>query len=104
MDRVIAGTTTYLTVNFKDKDGAAITPSAVSYRVDNITTNTEIRDWTSVTAASSTEITLTHDVDNVSPGTEYTSDRRRVTVKGTYSGSKQVVDIYDYIVINPDNA
>lgn len=102
MEKVVAGTTTYLTVDFKDKTGAAATPSTVTYKVDNITTNANIRDWTSVSASSSVEITLTADVDNASPGTNYTSDVRRVTVKGVYSGSAQVISFYDYIVENPD--
>lgn len=104
MDKVVAGTTAYLTVDFKDKDGEPAIPSTVSYKVDNLGTGAVIRASTSATPSSSVEIVLAADVDTASPGPDFTYDVRRVTVTGTYGSTAQVVDYYDFQVINPERA
>jgi len=104
MDKVVAGTTAYLTVNFKDQAGDPAIPSTVSYTVVNLSTGTTITASTSVTPSSSVEIVLSKDTDTYSPGNTRTYDTRRVIVTATYSGSAQVVDYFDYMVINPDKA
>lgn len=104
MDKVIAGTTAYLTVDFKDRYGDPAIPSTVSYTVTNLDTGATIRSSTSVTPSSSVEIVLTAALDTNSPGVNKTHDTRRVVVTATYSGDAQVVDYFDYEVINPDKA
>lgn len=104
MDKVVGGTTAYLTVNFKDQYGDPAIPSTVSYIVTNLTLGTTITASTSVTPSSSVEITLDQDTDTASPSEEYTYDTRRVTVTATYSGGGQVVDYFDYVVISPTTA
>lgn len=44
---------------FEDADGAAHTPTTIHYRIDCLTTGTEVRDDTAIGAASSVNITLT---------------------------------------------
>ena len=52
--------TAYVTAAFLDKTGTAATPTAISYRIDDVATGQEIRDDTAITPAASTvEITLT---------------------------------------------
>ena len=43
MERVNEQSTAYLTVSFRDKAGALATPAAISYRVDDEATRTQIR-------------------------------------------------------------
>lgn len=104
MDKVIAGTTAYLTVSFKDQYGDPAIPSTVSYTVTNLDTGAQIRGSTSVTPSSTVELVLTANLDTLVPSGDKTFDTRRVIVTGTYSNNGQVVDYYDYQVINPDKA
>lgn len=98
MDIINEGTTGYLTVEFYDKTGTLAAPSAVTYRIDCLTTGTEVVDDTSVTAASSVEIQLTAANNAILGGRP--RERRRVTVTGTYAGSQAVRHEYDYEVRN----
>ena len=68
MDKVVAGTTAYLTVNFKDQAGDPAIPSTVSYTVVNLSNGTTITASTSVTPSSSVEIVLSKDTDNIVTG------------------------------------
>lgn len=103
METVIAGSTCYLQVVFKDKDGNLAIPSAITYRVLCLTTGTEIRSSTAVSAASSIEIVLTGGTDNVIQTSTNQKEVRRVLVTSTYSGSQSLVEYYDYTLINPVN-
>lgn len=98
MDIVNEGTTGYLTVSFYDKTGALAAPSTVSYRIDCLSSGTEIVDDTSVSPASSVEIQLTAANNAIVSGLP--RERRRVTVTGTYSGDQAVTHQYDYEVRN----
>ena len=100
MENVIAGSTAYLTVTFRDKDGALAVPSTISYKIDCLTTGTAILASTSVSAASSIDITLTPTNNTIVTATN-SREVRRVTVTGTYSGTDAVVSVYDYNLINP---
>lgn len=103
METVIAGSTSYLQIVFRDKDGNLAVPSAISYRVLCLTTGTEIRSSTSVSAASSVEIVLTASTDNVIQTSTNAKEVRRVIVTSTYSGSQALVEYYDYTLINSTN-
>ena len=103
MNSVVAGSTSYLTVNFFDEDGNPAAPSTLSYKVDNLDTGAAIRASTSITPSTSVEITLTADVDNVAPTSSNAYDTRRVTVTGVYP-SAQTVQYFDYVVIDPARA
>jgi len=54
------GTSAILEVTHLDKDKALVTPSAVSYRIDDLTNERQVLDWTVVsTPASTNTITVT---------------------------------------------
>ena len=54
---VSAGSAVTVTANFRDRTtAAASTPSSIRYRVDCLTSKTNVINWTSVVAASSVEI------------------------------------------------
>ena len=93
-------TTSYLTVVFKDKNGAAAVPTAVSYRVYRLTPGAAIRASTARTPASSSEITLTP-ADNAIQVVANNRETRRVTVHAEYGGAgDEVNDEYTYDVVN----
>jgi hypothetical protein len=99
MQEVRERSTKYLTVEFLDKTGAPAVPSAVSYRVDCLTTGQQVRADTPLTPAASVEITLTP-ADNAILGGNVL-ETRRVTVVAQYGGAgDQAVDEYDYLVRN----
>jgi len=100
MSEVLEKSTHYLTVDFFDKTGAAATPSAVTYRVDCLTTGQNVLTDTSVSAADSVEITLSPTV-NAMQGANNLREQRRVTVIAQYGGAgDQAVGTFDYSVRN----
>jgi len=98
MDTVNEGTTAYLEVAFLDKAGAAALPTGVTYRIDCLSTGTAVKASTSVTPATSVEITLSA-LDNAIIGNA-PAERRRVTVEATYGVADAVRSQYDYLVRN----
>ena len=98
MDSVNEGSTAYLAVTFRDRDGNAAAPSSVSYRIDCLTTGQEVRGDTVVSPGSSIEITLAPSDTAILDGNSY--ERRRVTVQAAYSGGEAINAQYDYQVKN----
>ena len=74
--------TLYFTVKFYDVDNALFIPSAVQYRIDCLTTGSEVRDWTTVTPASTVTIAATGD-DNQIYNETSTREVRQMVVKYT---------------------
>jgi hypothetical protein len=100
MTEVFEKSTHYLAVDFLDKTGAAAAPSAVTYRVDCLTTGNVVLADTSIGAASSIEITLSPTV-NAMQGANNMREQRRVTVIAQYGGAgDQAVGAFDYSVRN----
>lgn len=100
MDQLNERSTHYLTVEFLDKTGALAAPTAVTYRIDCLTTGVVVRNDTAIGAGSTIEITLTP-TDNAMQNQDNVTEHRRVTVIGQYGGSgDQVVKGYDYILRN----
>ncbi len=99
MPEVDERTTSYLTVAFKDKTGAAALPTAASYRIDCLTSGRVIRASTALAPSSSIEITLTPGDNTIQvPGN--TLETRRVTVHAEYGAGDEINDQYDYDVVN----
>lgn len=99
IDTVNERSTSYLVVTFKNKDGVAISPASVSYRIDCLTTNTQVRGDTSIVASGTVEIVLSP-TDNamVLPGNIV--ERRRVTVTGIYNAGDEITEEYVYELKN----
>lgn len=92
--------TAYLTVTFKDKNGAPATPTLVSYRVDCATTGASIRPPTDVPPASQVEITLTAD-ENAILNDGNAVEVRCVTVVATYGAdSDRLSEQFEYRIDN----
>ncbi|MCK5613136.1 hypothetical protein KAR91_65285 [Candidatus Pacearchaeota archaeon] len=100
MTTVNEGSTCYLDVSFKDKDGVLAAPTSISYRIDCITSDQEIKDDTDFGApAASIEIEI-DSADNAIIDQANNSERRLVTVTGTYGAEDKIVEEYEYDVMN----
>lgn len=97
MNQINEGTTGYLSVTFKNKSGTEEAPASASYRIDDVATGTQIRAATSLTPATTVEITLTP-ADNRILNTNLRAETRRVTVVAGYGVSDQVTSEYIYRV------
>lgn len=98
-DQINEGTSAWLTVTFKDKAGANAAPSSATYQVDCLTTGTAVRAATAMSAGASVEIALTES-DTAIQNAGNATERRRVTVIGSYGAGDKVKAQYDFIVKN----
>ena len=92
-------TTAYLTVTFRAKDGVAVAPESVDYRIDCLTTSTAIKASTAVSPAATVEIVLSADDNDIVDETN-TREARRVTVTAVYGAGDEANDEFDYAVKN----
>ena len=99
MEVINEGTTAFLTVAFKNPAGVTVAPSAISYRVDCLTTGGSLRAATSVSPAPTVEIELDEAIDNVILGSD-AYERRRVTITANYGSGYQAIDYHDYLLKN----
>lgn len=99
-DKVGEGSRLIITARFRDRaTSAAVTPTNGYYRLDCLTTNTEIVDWTAGTATTSMAVTLTPTHNSLQ--SEFNKvERKRLTVAADYGLSTQFVDHVDYDVVN----
>jgi len=92
--------TAYLTVTFKDKTGAASQPTTSRYRIDDVQSGAQIRNWTALApTAGVVEIILTV-ADNTILNPLAPSEGRVVKVEGTYGADDQVEDVFVYRIKN----
>ena len=76
-----------LTVSHYDTAGALTVPSTIRYRIDDPDARQQVRDWTTVTPASSYTIILTR-TDNTMIDATKGKERRKVTVEAVYSSDE----------------
>ena len=98
-DVVKEGSSAKLRVDFFDESGAPAAPSAVSVRIECLTTGTEIRAETSVTPAQSVTVDITPTENRIIDPARST-ERRRVTVRSQYGAGEALNEQYDYVVQN----
>jgi hypothetical protein len=94
------GSTAILTMSFKNELGIATVPTTIQYRIDNISMNKLIKDWTSITPGSSVDLEITNLENAISTVSPSTKEVRRVTVKWTYAIGKYGTAEYNYNVVN----
>jgi hypothetical protein len=78
------------------KDKAAITPGTVYYRVDCITTQKQITDWTELTAGTTVDITITTAIR----GDWNRTERKRLTVSADKDTDNEVIGTTHWTVVN----
>jgi hypothetical protein len=99
-DRIGEGSRLIVTARFRDRaTSAAVTPTNGYYRLDCLTTDREIVDWTAGTATTSMAVTLTP-THNTLQSQCNVRERRRLTVAADYGLSTQFIAHVDYDVEN----
>lgn len=87
------------TFSFYNSSWVLTAPSNARYRVDCLTTGTQIRDWTTIAAASQITVSLTDD-DNEIQDQRNQFETRQLTIQGDYSTDSQTVQTHDWDVEN----
>jgi len=78
---------------------AAVTPTTVHYRVDDLTTGKELIDWTSVSAASNVSIAITATFNTIQDDTSR-RERKRLTIKADDGLDTQHLETKEWFVVN----
>lgn len=99
METVKEKTTSYLKVDFKDKDGAPTVPQSILYSVMDKASGTVIRSDTVIGAAGSITITL-DSTDNTILNPLSKTETRVVTVKASYGATDKFNDEFEYELVN----
>lgn len=93
---VIEGAIQKLSVRALDSNLATATPSSARYRIDNLTTGETVKNWTSLTPATSMDILISA-TDNALQSC-YERERRQVLIEASDSdGPVRVIHEYDVI-------
>lgn len=87
------------TAYFRDNDNAASAPTTVHYRIDDIVSETNITDWTSVSAGVSVTITITP-TENRMVNNINETERRQLTVSADKGLSTESRDTLLWRVVN----
>jgi hypothetical protein len=98
MPEVNENSTCYLTVEPKDKDGAAAAPASGTFEVHDLESLTELVAATALTPSSSMEITLSGPIANVLQNSANTTEQRKVTIRLYFGVGDELNDEYIYTV------
>lgn len=92
-------TTSYATAAFFDKNSDAALPTTLVYRIDCITTDTEIRADTTITPGETVEVTIADEENRIINQNNIT-ELRVVTFTAGYGAGEQATEAYRYDVRN----
>ena len=90
--------TCYITVEPKDKNGAAAAPASGTYEVHDLATLLQLVAPTDLTPSTSMEIVLSGPIANVLQDPENSTEQRKVTVRLYYGANDELNDEYIYTV------
>ena len=98
--KVKEGSSFTATAYFRTRStGVATTPTSIKYRLDCLTTSTELADWTTVSAASSATIAITATHNAIqSAGNDF--EMKQLVVATDYGLSTQYVESVQWQVQN----
>lgn len=99
MDTVNEKTTSYLKVDFKDKDNLPTVPQSILYSVMDKASGTVIRADTAIAPLSTITITLDA-TDNTIQNPLNKTETRVVTVKASYGSTDKFNDDFEYELVN----
>ena len=88
-----------VTAYFRDSSNAAAAPTTVHYRIDDITTHTEILTWTSVSTASSVTITIKSSENKIVNQGDV-RERRQITVSADKGTTTETRDTAEWFIEN----
>lgn len=101
-DTVNEGSSADLNLRFKKNGSLTVPASGLNYRIDDLTEDVVIREWTAYTlplTASDITIRLTSS-DNVLYNSANKSELRAVTVSASFGEDNNVTGTFKYRVIN----
>lgn len=78
---------------------AAVTPTTVHYRIDDLTTGKELQDWTSVSTASNVSIAITSTFNAIQDDTSH-RERKQLTIKADDALDTQHIETIEWFVTN----
>lgn len=99
-DTVNEKTTSIVTLSFTDEAGNAVTPTSGSYRIDDVSSGTQVKGDTAFTPGSSTHELTILDTENAILAAANARELRCVTVSITYGSGKKCTAEYRYYVVN----
>ena len=100
VDKVPEGANFTATVQFKDaSSGVASAPATVHFRIDCLTTNAKVLDWTAVTAGDSVSISIASSYSAILSSSN-AEERKQLTVAGDKAGTFECIDQKTWIVRN----
>ncbi len=88
-----------VTAYFRDSSNAASAPTTVHYRIDDLTTGTNILAWTSVSAAVSVSITV-KSAENKIVDQSNKRERRQITVSADKGTTTETRDTSEWFIEN----
>lgn len=100
MPEVNEKSTAYVEATFRDKDGTNAAPTGARYRIDCLTTNTQVKDWTTISSPVAVEEITVKPSENAIISSGNAQEVKRVTVEGTYGVDDSVYEQYDITVLN----
>jgi hypothetical protein len=99
-DHVKQGSQHIVGVKFRDRESALlVTPTNISYRIDDLTTGATVLDWTSVSADDEIEITVTP-TQNAMQDECHDREVRQLVVAADYGLATQYLDSVEFVVEN----
>lgn len=93
------GQSATITITFQDDDGTIVTPTTARYRIDCLTTKQEVRDWTTITPASTVTIAITPS-DNAIISDRNDTERKQMVIQTDHGTDDQAVEYSEWTVKN----
>ena len=96
---IYGGSSATINAKFYNDEDVLTSPTGVSYRVRCKTTNTTLRDFTTVSPSSSVDIVLTSDDTEIQTSTNY-SEMKSVDVSAFFADGQSTIESYELITRN----
>lgn len=97
------GSDVYLTLTFLDRNKAPTVPQQFTYRIDNLTTDTLVQDYITVTGLTSSTylLDIPGSINVISPSTGIatSSQLNQVLVTSTYIDGSTTTEVFIYEII-----
>ena len=103
--RILEGSTFERDVTFLNTDGQPVTPTSARYRIDCLTTGTEVRAWTPLTPAPTVTLVIGGTADNTANdnriiGYNRETEERQCVVENTDSSGNIGRKAFKWDVVN----
>lgn len=82
-----------------DEDNATFTPSTLKYRIDDLTNNRQVLDWTTVSTPSTTNTLTITSTQNALYNRSKPRELRQLTVYAQDSSGNESNDVFHYTLI-----